>query len=330
MVNDLINRSRGALLGLAIGDALGSPTEGKSLAAIQQTWGRVTDFISEQQAGTDDTEYALFAARLLLKHGRALNSALVAQAWREEIIGAKNEFKGAGFSEMLTIENLRKGLQSPHSGKHLHSWSDGLAMRVAPYGIVAAGDPQLAAQLAEIDGVVSHAGEGIHCGRVVAAAVAMAMNNASLEEIFRAALQVIPADSWSARALHEGIAIGEKSDDVWSALQPLYDALACSYYHWADIAPEAVGLAFGVLAAARGDFTDAVLGGVNVGRDTDTIAAIAGAIAGARCGSAALPQKWATRLSTVQGNCINTVAGMDIRQTAEALAQLAHTWRSAS
>lgn len=330
MVNDLIDRSRGALLGLAIGDALGSPTEGKSLAAIQQTWGRVTDFISEQQTGTDDTEYALFAARLLLKHGRALNSALVAQAWRDEIIGAKNEFKGAGFSEMLTIENLRKGLQPPQSGKHLHSWSDGLAMRVAPYGIVAAGDPQLAAHLAEIDGVVSHAGEGIHCGRAVAAAVAMAMSNASLEEVFHAALQVIPADSWSARALQEGIAIGEKSDDVWSALQPLYDALACSYYHWADIAPEAVGLAFGILSAARGDFTAAVLGGVNVGRDTDTIAAIAGAIAGARCGSAALPQKWAMRLNSVKGNCINTVAGMDIRQTAEALAQLAHAWRNAS
>ena len=330
MVNDLIDRSRGALLGLAIGDALGSPTEGKSLAAIQQTWGRVTDFISEQQTGTDDTEYALFAARLLLKHGHALNSALVAQAWRDEIIGAKNEFKGAGFSEMLTIENLRKGLQPPQSGKHLHSWSDGLAMRVAPYGIVAAGDPQLAAHLAEIDGVVSHAGEGIHCGRAVAAAVAMAMSNASLEEIFHAALQVIPADSWSAHALQEGIAIGEKSDDVWSALQPLYDALACSYYHWADIAPEAVGLAFGILSAARGDFTAAVLGGVNVGRDTDTIAAIAGAIAGARCGSAALPQKWAMRLNSVKGNCINTVAGMDIRQTAEALAQLALAWKSAS
>ncbi len=323
MVKVLNDHSRGALLGLAIGDALGSPTEGKSLAVIQQTWGRVTDFISAQPAGTDDTEYALFAARLLLQHGRALTSALVAQAWREEIIGAKNEFKGAGFSEMLTIENLRKGLQPPHSGKHLHSWSDGLAMRVAPYGIVAAGDPHLAAQLAEIDGVVSHAGEGIHCGRAVAAAVAMAMHDAALEEIFRAALQVIPVDSWSARALHEGIAIGQNSDDVWSALQPLHDALVCSYYHWADIAPEAVGLAFGILAAARGDFTSAVLGGVNIGRDTDTIAAIAGAIAGARCGSTVLPQKWAARMSTVKGNCINTVAGMDLRQTADALAQLA-------
>lgn len=323
MVNDLMNHARGALIGLAVGDALGSPTEGKTPEEIQRRWGRVTDFLSEAQTGTDDTEYALFSARLLLRHGRSLTSELAAQAWKNEIISTSNEYKGAGFSEILTIANLQRGLMPPHSGQHLHSWSDGLAMRVAPYGIVAVGHPQLAAQLAECDGAVSHAGEGIFCGRAVAAAVAMAMTDAPLDAIFDAALAVIPEGCWSARAILQGFEIGKQSSDVWTALEPLYHKIACSFYHWSDLAPEAVGLAFGVLAAARGEYASAVLGAVNVGRDTDTIAAIAGAIAGAKAGLKKIPAPWAERLGTAKGNCIKTVKGMRLLEVADALAILA-------
>jgi len=324
--NDFRNHARGALIGLAVGDALGSPTEGKTPEEIQRRWGRVTDFLSEAQTGTDDTEYALFSARLLLRHGRGLTSELAAKAWKEEIISVANEYKGAGFSEILTIANLQRGLMPPHSGRHLHSWSDGLAMRVAPYGIAAAGNPQLAAQLAEFDGAVSHAGEGIFCGRAVAAAVALAMMDASLDAIFAAALAVIPEDSWSARAILQGLEIGNQSSDVWTALEPLYNKIVCSFYHWSDLAPEAVGLAFGVLAAARGEFESAVLGAVNVGRDTDTIAAIAGAIAGAKSGLQKIPLPWAERLGPVKGNCIKTVKGMRLIEMADALAMLAQNF----
>ncbi|MGH7596417.1 MAG: ADP-ribosylglycohydrolase family protein [bacterium] len=326
MVNNLVDRARGALLGLAAGDALGSPTEGKSPDFIKSQWGRVADFLSEAQAGTDDTEYALFSAKLILEYGRALTSELVARAWQEHIIAASNEYKGAGFSEILTIANLRKGLMPPQSGQHLHSWSDGLAMRVAPYGIVAAGDPKLAAQLAEIDGAVSHSGEGIYSGKAVAAAVAAAAGGASLQDIIMAAHAVIPANSWTARAIAMGVKIGGQSEEVWSALQPLYERIACAYYHWADLAPEAVGLAFGILTAAQGKFEEAVLGSVNVGRDADTIAAICGAITGASAGEKKIPASWLARITIAKGNCIKTVKGMNISEVAEKLAELAKSW----
>ncbi len=53
----------------------------------------------------------------------------------EDIVKADNAYKGAGFSEIIAIQNLLKELQPPQSGQHLHSWSDGLAMRVVPFGI---------------------------------------------------------------------------------------------------------------------------------------------------------------------------------------------------
>lgn len=320
---DLIDRARGCLIGLAVGDALGSPTEGKTSQQIQERWGRITDFLLENQAGSDDTEYALFNAKLFLKHGWSITSDIIADAWLDEIYSESHHYKGAGFSEIIALKNLQAGLRPPQSGQHLHSWSDGLAMRVAPFGIVAAGAPQLAAQLAETDGCVSHAGEGILSGRAVAAAIATAMAGAELDEILSSALSVIPEDSWTARSIRDAVAFSRSASDIWGAMQPLYARITCSYYFWSDGAPEAIGLAFGVLTAARGKFEAAVIGGVNVGRDTDTIAAIAGAIAGASAGLKAIPEKWIKRVQFAPGICIKSVTDTNILEVATELGKLA-------
>ena len=321
----LTDRARGCLAGLAIGDALGAPTEGKTPDQIHQRWGRVTDYVSDDPTGTDDTEYAVFSAQTLLRYGRGLTSVQMADAWRTHICSQTGAFKGAGFSELLAIRNLREGLGPPHSGEHLHSWSDGLAMRVAPFGIVSPGDPEEAARLAEIDGVVSHAGEGLLGGRAVAAAIASAMTGTTVEASTQAALSVIPGDSWTARAITEAVEIGNSVSSVWDALTPLHAALVPAAYPWADLGPEAVGLAFGLLAASRGSFVDAVLGGANIGRDTDTIAAIAGAVLGAQLGVDPLPERWVARIQVTKGLCIHAVADVDLLQLADQLAAFAAT-----
>ena len=322
----LQDRARGSFIGLAVGDALGSPTEGKTPDEIISQWGRVTDFLSDDQGGSDDTEYALFSAKLILDKKKELTLADVAAAWRKDIINSSNAYKGAGFSEMLTIQNLLRGLEPPQSGQHLHSWSDGLAMRVAPFGIASVGNPKLAAQLAQINGLVSNSGEGIYSGQAIAAAVAMAMTDAPLDKIIQAALDVIPKDSWTSSSIIRGVEIGNDASDVWNVLKPLHQSLACSYYFWTDVAPEAVGLAFGLIAAARGKFEDVVLGAVNIGRDTDTIAAITGAICGALHGIQAIPESWIKRISISRGICINAVKGMNIIDVADDLSLLAQSW----
>ncbi|MGE5682907.1 MAG: ADP-ribosylglycohydrolase family protein [Bacillota bacterium] len=326
MVITLKERARGCFAGLAVGDALGSPTEGKTPDEIFEKWGRITDFLTEDQGGSDDTEYALFSAKLLLNKKRELTQADAAEAWRREIIKADNAYKGAGFSEIMTIQNLLKGLQPPHTGQHLHSWSDGLAMRIAPYGIAFCGDPNSASYYAGIDGSVSHSGEGIYSGQAASAAIAMAMTGAEPDEIIQTAIDAVPKDSWTSSALIRAKKIGDEYGNVWDALRPLYDELACSYYHWTDVAPEAVGLAFGLFTAAKGNFSEAVLGAVNIGRDTDTIAAITGAVCGALNGIDQIPEKWIKRISVSRGICINAVKGMNIIDTADELYLLAESW----
>src|ERR1700754_2318064 len=69
---ELRERARGALLGLAVGDALGAPAENMKPSEIRARWGRITGYVAEEPAGTDDTEYAIFSGLLLARHGSSL------------------------------------------------------------------------------------------------------------------------------------------------------------------------------------------------------------------------------------------------------------------
>ncbi|WP_406107368.1 ADP-ribosylglycohydrolase family protein [Streptomyces sp. NBC_01003] len=321
----LRDRARGALLGLAVGDALGAPAENMKPSQIRERWGRIEGFVSPDPAGTDDTEYAIFSGLLLAAHGSALTVGHVEAAWHTWIADRdEGPFRGAGFSERGTLENLRRGLAAPISAQHRHAWSDGLAMRAAPFGVYAAGRPAEAARLVAVDGTVSHDGEGIHGGRAVAAGVAAAMVSHNPDTVVQAALSVVPEDSWTARSLHRAVAAARSArrdaeGTQLSMEREVRRAVVIGGYPWPDLAPEAVGLAFGAFAAARGEFRESVLMAVNMGRDADTTAAVAGALAGALRGERAIPADWATTIGPVRGNCLPSMKGRHILDIAHTL-----------
>ncbi|MFE0377522.1 ADP-ribosylglycohydrolase family protein [Streptomyces inhibens] len=329
----LRDRARGAMLGLAVGDALGAPAENMKPSQIRRRWGRIEGFVEDDPAGTDDTEYAIFSGLLLAAHGSALTVAQVEAAWHQWIADRdEGPFRGAGFSERGTLENLRRGLAAPISAQHRHAWSDGLAMRAAPFGVFAAGRPAEAARLVAIDGTVSHDGEGIYGGRAVAAGVATAMvalpqgpSTPMVDAVIAAALSVVPEDSWTARSLRRAVGAAQRSryDPGITQLgteRAVRSAVVVGGYPWTDLAPEAVGLAFGAFAAARGDFSASVLTAVNMGRDADTTAAVAGALAGALCGASAIPEAWAGAIGPARGSCLPSMAGYHVLDIAELLA----------
>ncbi|MFC4585429.1 ADP-ribosylglycohydrolase family protein [Sphaerisporangium corydalis] len=304
-----LTRARGCLLGLAAGDALGRPAENLAPEEIARRWGRLTE-IEPGQGGTDDTEYTIFAASLLCAHGAAMTSADVARAYREQIIPRiDGPMRGAGFSELGAVQALRRGLEPPLSGMwHQHGWSDGLAMRAAPYGIFAAGDPGEAARLVAVDGAVSNSGEGVYGGQAVAAAVAVAMTGAAPGEVAEAGIAAIPVDSWTARNLRAAVA----ADSV----DELYRAVVVRHYPWTDLAPEAVALAFAGYLMGGGRVEESVVSAANLGRDADTTAAIAGALAGAGHGEAAVPERWVREIGPVTGRCLPAVAGRHVLDVA--------------
>ncbi|MGV9244034.1 ADP-ribosylglycohydrolase family protein [Streptomyces sp. NPDC003710] len=310
----LRERARGALLGLAVGDALGAPAENMKPSEIRARWGRITGYVVDRPSGTDDTEYAIFSGLLLARYGSALTVAQVEAAWHRWIADRdEGPFRGAGFSERGTLENLRRGLAAPISAQHRHAWSDGLAMRAAPFGVFAAGRPAEAARLVAIDGSVSHEGEGIYGGQAVAAGVAAAMAGAPTTAVVASALAVVPDDSWTARSLRRAVAAARRG------ARAVRSAVVIGGYPWTDLAPEAVALAFGAYAAADGDFRESVLTAVNMGRDADTTAAVAGALAGAARGMSAIPAAWAAAIGPVRGRCLPSMAGHHVLAVADLL-----------
>jgi ADP-ribosylglycohydrolase len=313
----------GTLFGLAAGDALGAVTEGMTPRSIREKYGRIEGFLNEGQAGTDDTEFTVFYISLLEKYGRQISTETVAKHYFEDIYHPSETYKGAGFSEAMTLQNLKRGLMPPASGQHLHSWSDGLAMCAAAFGCAYSAQPQKAADLAGVFGSVSHHGEGIFGGQAVAAAVAEAFRGSEANHVVEMALSVIPEDSWTAYNIRQAVKICKTATDVNSIVEALYDAVVFEDYYWSDLAPEAVALAFGLFLAAKGDFTQAVLGAVNLGRDADTVAAIAGALCGALHGLEHIPEKFRRNVHTIPGRCIRKTAGFHLADAAGKLLKIA-------
>ena len=319
-----LDRAKGVLAGLAIGDALGRPVEGLSPSEIRDKYGSITSFLTEKPGGSDDTEYAIATSLAIIEYGRNITSQEFAQYWRKNICTQSASFLGAGFSEMLAISNLIKGLNPPLSGTHVHSWSDGLAMRIAPCGIVGRDDIELTKRLTVADGQVSHAGEGIESGIAVAVAISLAMGGRNHLEVISQMLEHLNSDSWTYRSIQKAIEIFHESPEaeMSKVVDLLVAAIATHDYAFADLGPEAVALAISAVLYGNGDFAQTLLFAVNLGRDADTIAAMAGAIIGGIVGYSAIPDYWRDNLLPVEGTCLAFTDGIDPVTLAERLIRL--------
>lgn len=146
------------------------------------------------------------------------------------------------------------------------------------------------------------------------------MVGAGLVSVIAAALSVVPMDSWTARSLRRAVTAAQRPyPDRLTRERAVRSAVVIGGYPWTDLAPEAVGLAFGAFTAARGDFRTAVLTAVNMGRDADTTAAVAGALAGALHGESAIPRDWASAIGPVRGSCLPSMRGYHVLDIAELL-----------
>ena len=314
----LLDRARGAMCGLAIGDSFGDASRKSD---NQLAYGITTDFGEGAAWSTDDTEFGLLTAKTLIACGGQLTLERVTQAWRDEVVSLGQELNRGGASEMEAAENLRRGLLPPETGLYnSYAHSDGAAMRAAPIGIAFAGDVERCARVAEIDACISHSREGVWGAQAVACAVSAAMAGADFDEILKAARYPVPKDSWLSYAMDQAFLIVDAAEgrflDAW---MPLHDRLRTRYK--ASV-PEAVAQACGMLKLCHEDFRSAVVWAGNFGRDADTIGAICGSILGAHFGLSGIPARWAQKVRYPTGTCLPSMAGLDILDIAGQLASL--------
>ncbi len=316
--DDMLKRAQGALIGVAIGDSFGDASRKPD---NQLRYGITTDFNKGASWSTDDTEFCLLVAKELIACDGNLTTEVVVKHWFDHV-ATLDELKRGGASEFEASNNLRKGLRPPLSGKYntFHN-SDGAAMRMTPVGIICAGDPERAKEMARIDAEISHHEEGVWGAQAVAAAVSLAMVDASMDEILAAALSAFPEGSWSRFNMESAFALIEKENyDFFSCWMKLHDMLWASSH---AMVSEAVVSAFAVLKLVKeNDFKTKTIFAGNFGRDADTIGAVVGGVMGAKCGLSAIPEHWVKKVAHPTGTCLPFAAGVDILEYGQKLAAL--------
>ncbi len=271
-------RARGALYGLAIGDALGMPTQLLSRAEIRGRWGELLPGFEPAPPGhpiaagmpagavTDDTEQAVLLGRLLVAgHGavdpRELATVLV--DWERDM-AARGSLDLLGPSTKRAVAAVLAG--------------------------TAAADAGASAVAAAVSAGISGASTA-EATTIATAAARLAADRGH----WVAGADVAARIEWAA-----GLVAGRSRVE---AAEVIYTLVGTSL-----ATQESVPAAFAVLAAVPDDPWQACLLAASLGGDTDTIAAMAGTVTGACHGADAFPADAITMIDA-QGLGLGGLAG---------------------
>jgi ADP-ribosylglycohydrolase/protein-tyrosine phosphatase len=279
-----IDRYRGALLGLAAGDALGTAVEfqapGSFAPLVDMVGGG--SFRLPLGAWTDDTSMALCLAESLIECGGfdpedQLRRYL--RWYRQGYWSSTGVCFDIGNATRAALERFERTGEAFPGDADRDAAGNGPLMKLAPVPLAYAADPAAAvAHAAESARTTHGARQAVDAARYFAAVLVGALHGAD---------DLAPIDALGAEPLHPEVA----------------RVAAGSYREKEPPAIEGSGYVVRSLEAAlwavhrTETYADAVLAAANLGDDADTTAAIAGQLAGALYGVEAIPAKWRAALA---------------------------------
>lgn len=279
----LVDRFRGALVGTAVGDALGAPVEGHS-----QVPSAYLESLHEEAdlAYTDDTAMTIGVARSLVEHDRFVGQHM---AETFAAIHEREPWRGYGAGPPQVFSRLSRGVSWNLAARHLFegqgSFGNGGAMRVAPVALHAFPDYQRTARIARLSASITHTHPlGLDGAAVQALAVSYSLQTTDAldpADLVSTLIEHVESSVFESKLKFIGLNLGVRS------LDELADVLGTGIAAHASV-PTAVAS----YVTHSDSFAEAVLAAISLGGDTDTIGAMTGAIAGARHGYAAIPTPW--------------------------------------
>lgn len=282
----LLSRARGVLLGQLCGDSLGSLVEFRSHSEIRSrypggprrledggTWGTIAG------QPTDDSEMALALARMLVRRGRYDEQSAAQAYWYWHQSSPFDE--GSTTKQALgAIKDERWAAKSASASANSRSQSNGSLMRISPLAIFGHSlPPDHLADLARADSLLTHPHPVCQeaCAVFVVAVARAVSSGGSSQEVYH------DTKRWAAAACREEAVLNEL---VNAASGPPSD-----YSRHEGWVLTAFRNAFYQLLHAP-TLEEGIVASVAAGGDTDTNAAIAGALLGAVHGYSAIPGQW--------------------------------------
>jgi poly(ADP-ribose) glycohydrolase ARH3 len=292
----LEDRFRGALLGTLTGDALGMPVEGWTRLQILREFGEVREmFDARRGAGTytDDTQMTAALAMALLESDdpSSPDPEMIAQHFADRF----DPRRGYGGNTSRILMAIRSGAAPSETIRRYGfpggSYANGAAMRVAPVALACYPDPVATVRAAEVQSrATGHDHPEARFGaRLQAAGVLSGLTAGPAQpppaprhllSIAEEQWQGEPPEAFRARLnwieSHADASPEEAERALGTGLR----------------AAEAVPAALWAFLRSPDDPEEALVRAVALGGDADTIAAMAGALVGARCGASRIPGRW--------------------------------------
>ncbi len=286
-MNRLRDRFRGALLGLAVCDALGTTLEFKAPGTFQP----ITDLVGGGPFGlkpgqwTDDTSMALCLAESLVESRGfdPLDQLERYVRWYRQghlsSTGACFDIGGTTVSALHRFEQSHAPFCGPED---VRSAGNGSIMRLAPVPLFYHRDPRRAIEASAESSRTTHGARTcVDACRYLGALIAGALADADKDQLLCERFSPVPG-SWQA-----------------CPLTPEIDAVAAGSFRRKE-PPEIRGTGYVVASleaalwafAKGGTFREGALLAVNLGDDADTTGAVYGQIAGAYYGETDIPASW--------------------------------------
>lgn len=274
-----LDRFRGLMLGTAVGDCLGRPVEGHR--QVPESYIDEVLTSPPRLVYTDDTAMTMGLARSLLDRD-GFDGADMAMRFARDY--QTDPGRGYGRNVVEVFDRVVRGVPWDEAAARQFggegSYGNGAAMRAAPVALWE-GDLERAAHMAAATAHVTHTHPvGVEGAVIQAVAACHALVASPETEILSDLDERITTQAF--RIKFEMLPSCLDQDDVERARLHLG--------HWVSADKSVLTSLHCYLMAS--DFTDAVVRALRIGGDTDTIAAMAGALAGARFGATAIPEQW--------------------------------------
>ncbi len=329
-----------AWMGKIIGIRLGAPIEGWPYEKIKNVYGELTSYPIDYKdfAADDDSNGPLFFVRALedCKDIENFSADDVAQALLNYASYEKGFFWWGGYgisTEHTAYLNLRNGIKAPQSGSidqngYTMAEQIGGQIFIDCWGLVAPGNPDLAAKLAEKAASVTHGGEGIYGGIFVATAISLAFIETDIKTVINKALSYIPKDCEYARVSRDVMDYYEKNPKNWrDGFKFVFDNYGYDKYEGnCHIIPNAAVMILSMLYG-EGDFENTLNICNMCGWDTDCNVGNVGTIMGALCGMEGIDyDKWMKPINdfVAASSVIGSLNIQDVSQGAGYFAKMAY------
>ncbi|TBL74596.1 ADP-ribosylglycohydrolase family protein [Paenibacillus thalictri] len=337
--HDYVEKVYAGWLAKVIGVRHGGNIENWTYERIERTFGEITDYLHDFKnfAADDDTNGPIFFLRALEDYvcGTGITAEQMGLTWLNYAPDGHGFYWWGGYgksTEHTAYLNLKNGIMAPRSGS---IEQNGIAVAeqiggqifIDVWGLIAPGNPELAAHFAEKIASVSHDGNGKYGGMFIAACIAEAFVEQDIERIIESGLAVIPADCEYTSVTRAVIDFYKANPHNW---RDAFHYVKANYGYdkypgHCHIIPNSAVMILSLLYG-EGDFSKTINICNMCGWDTDCNVANVATIMGVRGGIEAIDDKWRKPINDFL--CCSSVIGslniMDIPWGATYIARLGY------